>query len=169
MATFKNCYITGGDSELILPYGYIEGSNDKFRSFVRISGTVVYAPVCGVVISVDVDELDSSCWMVTIQYSSNISVRLGHLETVAFGGGEAIAEGIFVGTPHNGELDVYLLTAEENPLARPTYVAGIRLWPHEATILLNDLWTFESALVYSTDDSVFLNELNMEECTNGRD
>ena len=147
MADFPNCSLTGRDSDIVLPYGYIEGS-DKFRSFVRITGTVAYTPICGVVIAVETDDVDPNCYMVTIQYSANISIRIGHLATTGVAGGEALVEGMFVGSPYNGEVDFYYLTVEETPLTRPIYVAGFKTFPHEPTLVLNNILLFQRASVY---------------------
>ena len=167
MADFPDCPVTNSPSDLVLPYGYIEGS-EKFRSFVRITGSTAYTPICGVVVSVEIDEVDDKCYMVTIQYSAKISIRIGHLETVAVWVGEPLVEGMFVGSAFRNEIDFYYITTDENLLTRPVYVSIMKLYPQEPTLVLNNLVNFEQALVYQDNAITYLNKLNEEELTNGK-
>lgn len=156
---FDNCIVTHEDSELLLEYGYVDGSGE-YRSYVRLSGELAYTPCCGVV--VDICDYDG-CKAVTIQYSGNIAVRLSHLESVCVDLGESIIEGTLLGYSRNGALDFYFLTTEPNDLTRKVVFATLCMYPHEPTLVLNGLVLFESAKVYADDvhyDS-YLQELEL--------
>lgn len=145
MEVIENCPITKQDSELVLAYGNIDDP-DVFRTYVRVTGDRAYAPCCGAVVAVE--ESEEGFKEVTVQYNSDVCVRLGHLSSASVSAGDAVVEGGLVGIPADGMVDFYLLTPEANPQTRKFVTATLCLYAQEPTQILNRLVGFEPAEVF---------------------